>query len=673
MKINSLKLVAALLLTALMAGGCSGIGGQSDQAGSGMAKDSAAGQAQDAAGGQKQGSASDPAQSPVSGFAQSPASGVSQDLTSAAAYTAANEILSYKPVAADKTIITVGKYMAFDETPLETALEQQFPELDIVWMESHVGADPIAYMSIQSQSGRLPDIMFSNRRAPENDFLYDLSAEDFVSRYNLSALNAMDMGGSLYQIPIANTLSGIAYNKTLFDEHGWKAPDSLEEFYSLCDEISAAGIRPFAPCLKYYSPLESMGLGLSFDEVLASLEKQTRYNAFAQGDASCQGLLEPMFITMKSLYEKGIIREEDFSSSATKVRYKLYEGEYAMMPTNLDILTLYNEEQPDCELDFIGYPTKTPGQRWMHMVSGIKMSVAKTSMEDSGRKKVIQELLDYLSTDEGQAVLFQSFSGISSLSSYQQQSTSVYPDVQLCIAGGRVFFADYFGSNADIPVIRDWIVGDAPVEEMIQNADGFEPINEFKQLEEPPIGTAGEDFTILETSIYNADVMREATGAEIALILNNYYYKGNLGQIFEGDIGYPARFVLKGVSDKDYLTVYEITGRNLKEAMEHPVINGKEVNAMYAPSGLKMEYAPWAKQDANVKMLSLADGGELADDAVYTVAAWAGSIDEKYISGVVRQYDDLGGNQKLMADAIKKAGTVTPVRDGRVTLDWTGV
>lgn len=644
MKMNRLTSVASLLLIALMTGGCSGTGSQS----------AAPGVAQDSAAGQKQKAASDPAQSPAS----------------VAAYTAANEILSYKPVAADKTIVTVGKYMAFDEAPLETALEQRFPDLDIVWMESHVGADPIAYMSIQSQSGGLPDIMFANRRAPENDFLYDLSAEDFVSRYNLSALNAMDVGGRLYQIPIANTLSGIAYNKTLFDEHGWEAPESLEEFYSLCDEISAAGIRPFAPCLKYYSPLESMGLGLSYDEVLASLEKQTRYHAFALGEASCQGLLEPMFSTMKSLYEKGIIRAEDFSSSATDVRHKLYDGEHAMMPTNLDILTLYNEEQPDCELDFIGYPTKMPGQRWMHMVSGIKMSVSKKSMEDSGRKQVIQELLDYLSTDEGQAVLFQSFSGISSLSSYQQQSTSVYPDVQLCIAEGRVFFADYFGSNADIPVIRDWLAGDAPVEEIIQSADGFEPINEFKQLEEPPIGTAGEDFTILETSIYNADVIREATGAEIALILNNYYYKGNLSQMFRGDIGYPKRFVLKGVSEKDFLTTYEMSGKNIKELMEHPIINGKEVNAMYAPSGLKMEYAPWAEQDANVKKLTLSDGGELVDDAVYTVAAWAGSIDEKYISGVVRQYEDLGGNQKLMTDAIKKAGTVHPVRDGRITLDW---
>lgn len=596
--------------------------------------------------------------------------GAVQDLKTGADCMAANEILSYKPVAADKTVITVGKYMAFDETPLEEVLEQQFPGLDLVWMESQAGSDPIAYMSIQNQNGGLPDLMFTNRKAPENDFLYDLSAEDFMSRYNLSALNAMDIGGKLYQIPIANTMSGIAYNKTLFDEHNWKAPETLEEFYALCDRISEEGIRPFAPCLKYYATLESMGLGFSFDQVLASLEKQAQYNAYAQGEASCQGLLEPMFGVMKSLYEKGIIKEEDFSSSATEVRHKLYEGEYAMMPTNLDILALYNEEQPDCELDFIGYPTENPGQRWMHIVSGIKVSAAQKSMEDSGKKEMILKLLDYLSTDEGQKALFQSFSGISSLSSYQQQSSFVYEDVRSCIMEGRAFFADYFGSNANIPAIRDWVTGDAPVADIIQTADGFEPIDELKQLAAPPIGTAETDFTVLETSIYNADVMREATGADIALVLNNYYYKGNISRIFKGDIVYPERFILKGVADKNYLTTYEITGEKLKVLMEHPIINGKEVNAMYAPSGLKLEYAPWAEQDANVISLTLADGGKLEDDAVYTVAAWAGSIDEQYLSGVVQEYDSLGGNPKLMTEAIQKAGTVTPVRDGRVTLDW---
>lgn len=596
--------------------------------------------------------------------------GKQDDKVSGSAYTAENEILSYKPVELDKTVITIGKYVAFDEAPLDEALEKKFPDLEIVWQEGHVGPDPFAYMTLQSQNGQLPDLMLASRSAPKNDFLYDLSAESFISRYNLSALNAMNIDGKLYQIPIANTMAGIAYNKTLFDSHGWKAPESLEEFYRLCDAIAAEGIRPFVPCLKYYSTLESTGLGLSYDGTLSDLEKQARYNAFVQGDGSCRGLLEPMFEVMRTLYEKGIINDDDFTSSATEVRHLLYAGEYAMMPTNLDILALYKEEKPDCELDFIGYPTKTPGERWMQMVSGTKLSVSSASIADEEKKQAVFMLLDYLSTDEGQEALFQSFSGISSLSSFQQQAFFSYQDVEDCIAAGRVFFADHFGSNADIPIIKEWVLGNMTMEEIILAADEFEPMDELKQLKDAPIGTAGEKFTVLETSIFNADVIREATGADIALILNNYYYRGNMAQIFQGDIVYPARFALKGVAGKDYLTTYEITGQKLKKLMEHPVINGKEVNAMYAPSGLKLTYAPWAPMDRNVVNLTLADGTEIQDDAVYTVAAWAGSIDESCLSGVVQEYTELGGNQELMTEAIKKAGTITPVRDGRIVLNW---
>lgn len=590
--------------------------------------------------------------------------------TQSSEYLAANEIVSYQPINTEKTIITMGKYTAFDESPLEEALESKFPDIELVWKETFVGADPIAYMTLQSQHGSLPDIGFAGRTAPENDFLYDLSAEDFVSRYNLSALNAMNVEGKLYQIPIGNTVTGIAYNKTLFDQHGWKAPETLEEFYSLCETISAKGIRPFAACLKYYTTLESMGLGLSFDDVLADIEKQTQYNEFVQKNASCRDLLEPMFNVMRTLYEKGIITEEDFASSATEVRHKLYKGENAMIVTNLDILTLYNEEKPDCELDYIGFPTKTKGERWMHMIPGTRVSVSDKAMKDEEKKKIILDILDYISTNEGQKALFRSFSGISSLTSYQKEAQFDFNDIKACVENGRVFFADHYGSNEYISVFRDWTVGKMTMEEMIEANDNFEPLDELKQLKDTPLGTAAKDFTVLETSILNADVMREATDAQIALMLNNYYYKGNLAEIFKGDIVYPARFTLKSVSAKDYLTTYQITGKNLKELLEHPIINGKEINAMYAPSGLKMEYAPYAPEDANVLEVTLEDGTKINDDEIYTVAAWAGSIDEKYITEVVKEYSELGANRDLMTAAIQSAGEIEPADDGRVVLNW---
>ena len=96
-----------------------------------------------------------------------------------------------------------------------------------------------------------------------------------------------------------------------------------------------------------------------------------------------------------------------------------------------------------------------------------------------------------------------------------------------------------------------------------------------------------------------ADVMREAAGADAALLLHGTYYKGNSSKIYQGTIDIPDRFNLRSVSKDDALTTYEITGANLKKLMEHPLLNGEEVNALYAFSGLKAEYAPWRDEASN--------------------------------------------------------------------------
>jgi raffinose/stachyose/melibiose transport system substrate-binding protein len=104
--------------------------------------------------------------------------------------------------------------------------------------------------------------------------------------------------------------------------------------------------------------------------------------------------------------------------------------------------------------------------------------------------------------------------------------------------------------------------------------------------------------------------------------------------------------------------------------MEHPIIKGAEVNALYACSGMRIQYAPWAPADANVKKLTLADGSAIDDDTIYNVAAWAGTIDARYISSTIREFPEAGMNKELMTAAIQKAGTITPAHDGRVTLIW---
>ena len=52
-----------------------------------------------------------------------------------------------------------------------------------------------------------------------------------------TALNSCESNGHLYSLPGPGKIQGIVYDKTLFDEHGWKVPTSLDEYLALCRTI----------------------------------------------------------------------------------------------------------------------------------------------------------------------------------------------------------------------------------------------------------------------------------------------------------------------------------------------------------------------------------------------------------------------------------------------------
>lgn len=53
-------------------------------------------------------------------------------------------------------------------------------------------------------------------------------------------------GESMHCIPMASVLHGFFYNEVIFEENGWTAPETTEEFMALLAEIDAAGITPLA-------------------------------------------------------------------------------------------------------------------------------------------------------------------------------------------------------------------------------------------------------------------------------------------------------------------------------------------------------------------------------------------------------------------------------------------
>ena len=46
----------------------------------------------------------------------------------------------------------------------------------------------------------------------------------------------------IYALPYAANAAGILYNKDMFQEHGWKIPETWNEFLDLCEKIKSSGV-----------------------------------------------------------------------------------------------------------------------------------------------------------------------------------------------------------------------------------------------------------------------------------------------------------------------------------------------------------------------------------------------------------------------------------------------
>ncbi len=102
-------------------------------------------------------------------------------------------------------------------------------------------------------SGDGPDILYnwggeSQLMFSREGLLYDLTDDLGKDKWGLSPgmFATHNYKGRVYGIPIFPTVDVIWYNKEIFTKHGWKAPQTWDEFLLLCKQIKAKGYIPIA-------------------------------------------------------------------------------------------------------------------------------------------------------------------------------------------------------------------------------------------------------------------------------------------------------------------------------------------------------------------------------------------------------------------------------------------
>ncbi len=136
---------------------------------------------------------------------------------------------------------------------LITKFEEEHPNVTIEH-DALSTADLRTKLTVQAASGDLPDVSWcpqSYAREFAKDGLIlewqDIIEEDpdwheWFSDAVLEALTEDD--GKILLAPLEGSIDGLYYNKEMFDEHGWTAPETWDDLMELIPKIKEAGITP---------------------------------------------------------------------------------------------------------------------------------------------------------------------------------------------------------------------------------------------------------------------------------------------------------------------------------------------------------------------------------------------------------------------------------------------
>ena len=624
-----------------------------------------------------------------------------------------NEVLTTIPYDIKKPTLVISVSDGMDWERLQEDLDKVFPEVNIVLrygmnLES-VALGEFADIHVALQPNLSPEIEAK---------LLDLSIFSSTNHYYNTALTACASlnNSKQYLIPLPSNIRGIVYNKTMFEENGWKVPQGRSKFIALCHTIEDSGVveRAFQPAL--YFAAEALIIGEFFQEtnMFDTLDFFSWYENYAKKGIGSADFFLPSFLdTYDLLFKENVLSPTDFSLRPALRSAMLYRERTAAMTTETQNATQYALDFGSTDefamMPFYSSDDPESGYVVANPIAYLAVSAKVVEPGNEAKLAIVEKFLDYIATKEGQDLFIPKGNiAISQIKNAEKDITgnAMLENVQSVINAGRMIpvRAIYnaginLSRNAIFDVLNNMyyterrnhniIDEDRPVtyEEAVEYLDNInkEAIASAESKLETIYGEVSQTFTVLETTEYYAQMIKDATDSDIALYLNNTLCRGNNIALYEGELiktvggVYPfdalatidCSIRTQKVNEDDLkIAKIKMSGAQILAAIEYPTNIEKSYlfEPFFISAGLKIEFAPWAEKGSRYLKVTLADGSELVPDKLYTVAIWNNTIDPEYITEYVKIYDDSFRDLLQARLAIDKK--IAPINDGRFTINW---
>lgn len=623
---------------------------------------------------------------------------------------AENEIIAYQPVEDGKMMLTIRSEFNGMPENLEEIIETQFPEVDVV-MRLHACPNFGDEIGPCLNNRDFEDIVFSwgisgikDDRLAEN--FVDLSSKGFVNNYFTTALNNCEYDGGLYYLPGPGKIQGIVYDKTLFDEYGWKVPTSLDEYLMLCQTIKAeSGLSPTDFTFKWPSGLAILLNTWAYGDVLAGDANYQWLQKYASGEETMEGHMEPMFELFRKLLDAGAITVESFEREPWDRSVALYSEHTTAMTSETQMAPIY-AEQLESTHEYAMMPYwggNGPDSDYLAVESSYHIAVNKKLETEGNEEKYhkVMEIIAWLSSADGQLAMIGDMGmAVSNVKNVPTANTAFTNNVESTIEKGHVVPNTYYTRVSDSKEFYDtfhqgfWNIakGNQMPEDVMRDCDA--KVRELlhgtaEELPETVYCIAMNDFSRLETGLYIADALRRATDTDLSIILVGKASCGTVAKIYQGEV---TDTVLRTIGlnsfdgeDPDFnkFAVTTMTGEQVVKILQSSFEDNPKLQSTFTcfvTAGLKVEYAPWAGSGEHLVKVTNADGSEFDLNKSYSVSYCNGSftrqgsssteITDPIIPGLEPEKVYQESIVELLGPVAQADKEIMPFTDGRLVLNW---
>ena len=461
-----------------------------------------------------------------------------------------------------------------DYRSLIKLVNEKYPEINVE-VVPYRGRNMSAYAKQQLETGSMPDI-YSTTQAWDDEYqaenLLDLTDYKVTNLYNTARLNEYAIDGKVYLLPFDYSITGIAYNQSLFERENIDLPTSFTELKEeTIPALKAKGINTSVCLLNLPGSAFNFFFNVSGTVYLNTKNGRKWRSDFSSVDTNVFASDNENLTKCASYFQEwidcGMINfEEGVSTSQSAVEAKFQEGKTAFMLGTIGRYTQNTDGTGD-QYSLMPWLSKE-GDNNIYITQPARLYGLSKKLGEKGNEQKLQDALHFLevlSSNEGYACINGSTSSnLCSIKDFiQPEATKYYASAIKAASKGKAMDLVYTGWDDYLKPYGDEVLSWVKKDEGKTGTTTLAYLDElkkgFQKNGKTYYAEVTEELDTVQAAQLTGQIFMDKVSDAAGALVSYNVYNPDISPNLENSYGANGH-ILKGKMTEEYITIWLATG-----------------------------------------------------------------------------------------------------------------